>query len=95
MSSYDEAREAAFAQVMGSIDMPDDNTAEYDEWLFNVAIDAFLAKLSETHAVVPRRHLSALIYTSNMALDKKISMPPPAVERTLEAIAMLAQEVKP
>lgn len=91
MSSYDEAREAAFAQVMGSIDMPDDNTAEYDEWLFNVAIDAFLAKLSETHAVVPR------VATEEMMQASRNVSPSGEWREVIQRAwaAMLAQEVKP
>jgi hypothetical protein len=37
-------REAAFKKIMGAIDMPDDGSPDYDEWLFNktwyAALDA-------------------------------------------------------
>lgn len=53
MSSYDDAREAA---AMAADDYFSGADRAYGEHVkcANAAIDAFLAKLSETHAVVPR-----------------------------------------
>jgi len=95
MSSYDEAREAAFAQVMGSIDMPDDNTAEYDEWLFNAAIDAFLAKLSADGWKLVRREATEDMVTAGWAYEDGFSPASAFAAMWDAAPAMLAQEVKP
>lgn len=52
MSSYDEAREAALGEFVSG-----DRLREDSETSCNAILDAFLAKLSETHAVVPREAL--------------------------------------
>lgn len=66
-----EAREAAFVEVMGSVGMPDQNAAEYDRWLFDAAIDAYLAALSGTHVMVPREPTEAMMWSFNFtAVDK-------------------------
>ena len=63
MSSYDEAREAFRSELHRQADhsghyVRSDTSLNFLQvegfFDFNAAIDAFLAKLSETHAVVPR-----------------------------------------
>ena len=49
MSSYDDAREAAVWAFVS-----EDRLGEDSETACNAILDAFLGKLSETHAVVPR-----------------------------------------
>ena len=94
---YDEAREAAARAVFGA-DGPHTHPweiqhhARKDEFrtMANAAIDAFLAKISETHAVVPREPTEAMLDAAVTALERHTSETEYSTPRAVWA-AMLTQ----